>query len=152
MTLSQIHAGRPPFLADSKDKVSCASLLNAIRKALTHLKSVAYTFAHFFPFWTLYWQTSCLKTKDVPGDDNKDFCHPFWIISKTKEWSIVLIPLWGVACIVFLDFLGVIHHQLANSIGSIASFLTMPISAMLIWIWADNAVTRLSLCITLAAS
>ena len=33
---------------NSNDKVSCASLLDAIGKALAHLMSVAYTCAHLF--------------------------------------------------------------------------------------------------------
>ena len=50
MALLQIHAGRTPSLANNNKKVSCASLLDAIGKALVHPKSVAYTCAHLLPF------------------------------------------------------------------------------------------------------
>ena len=47
--LSQIQAGKTPFLANSNDKVSCTSLLDAIGKTLVHPKSVAYACAHLLP-------------------------------------------------------------------------------------------------------
>ena len=49
LALSQMHLGGTPSHTNSNDKVSCASLLDAIGKALAHQKSVAYTCAHLLP-------------------------------------------------------------------------------------------------------
>ena len=50
-----------------------------------------------------------------------------------------------------LSFLRVMSHLLSETIGSTDSYLTVPISALLIWFRPDNAVTRLSLSITSVA-
>ena len=84
MALSQIHADRTPSLANSNGKVSCASHLDTIGKALAHPKSVENTSAHLSFLWTIYCQTSCLTTKDVPCNDNKDSYHLFGIVSTTN--------------------------------------------------------------------
>ena len=49
MALLQIHVVETPYLTNINDKVSCASLLDAIGRALAHPKSVAYTYAHLLP-------------------------------------------------------------------------------------------------------
>ena len=53
---------------------------------------------------------------------------------------------------IVIDEKRVMPHFLANTVGSTDNFLTMPISPMLISIWADNAVAILSLSITSVAS
>ena len=66
-----------------------------------HWESSTYCVWHILvhiccPFWTLYWQTSCLRIQDVTGDDHEDFYHSFWIILTTKggaySWSFY--ALW----------------------------------------------------------
>ena len=85
LALLQIHADRTPSHANSNDKVSCASPLDAIGKALAHTKSVAYTCEHLLPLLDTALQASCLRTQDVLGSDNKNFYHSFWIVSITKD-------------------------------------------------------------------
>ena len=81
-------------------------------------------------FWKLYWQKLCVKKQDVTSSDNEDFIlnclNNVW-------WSIVLITLWVVAYIVFWALSGIMLHCFAKIIGFSDGFLTMPISAMLIW-------------------
>ena len=45
-----MHAGEIPSQTNSNDNISCASLLDAIGKALANQNSVAYTYAHLLPF------------------------------------------------------------------------------------------------------
>ena len=61
-----------------------------------------------------------------------------------EGWIIAQIPLWVVSWVVFWVLFRVVPHCFAKTIGSTDAFLTMLISTMLIWIWANNAVARLS--------
>ena len=72
-----MHAGGTPSLTNNNDKVSYASLLDAIGKALAHPKSLAYTCALLLPLldtvlanivsvFTLQFRLELSKT-DLPG-------------------------------------------------------------------------------------
>ena len=65
-----------------------------------------YLCTYVAPFWTLYWQTLCLKTENVQGNDNDDFCSFVLNCLYNEGSSKVLISLWVVACSVFLAFAG----------------------------------------------
>ena len=60
-----------------KNKVSCASLLDAIVCIIAKWYIPVHT---YWPFWILCLQTISPRTLDVPGDDNKDDNNLFWII------------------------------------------------------------------------
>ena len=118
-------------------KISCASLFDAIEKALVHPKSVAYNYAH--PLHLLDTVLSNIMSENrenLWSNINEDFCCSFVLYHFDNEgWSIAQIPLCIIACIVFCTLSRIMPHHLAKTIGSINGFLSVPISAMLIWMW-----------------
>ena len=132
LPLSQIQAGKTLSQANSNSKISCASLLDAIGKALAHPHSVPYNCEHLLHFLGTVLAKIVFENTGYARKQQQRFLSFVLSCFNNKRWSIVINSLWVVACIDFWAFSGVMTHCSAKTIGSIDSCQTKPISATLI--------------------